>query len=85
MRDVLPVQQHLAARRGPQAHDAAQCRGLAGAVAAQQHGQLAGGHHQVHAVKDVVSADVRVHAGQRQQIALGGAAHAASASGATPR
>jgi hypothetical protein len=66
-------------RRLPQAHDRAQRGGLAGAVAAQQHGQLAARHDEVDAMQDVVRPDVRVHAFQREQVV----AHAASL--ATPR
>ena len=62
----------------PEAHDGAQGGGLAGAVAAQQHGELALGHLQVHAVEDVVGANVGVDALELQQ----GFAHLATS---TPR
>jgi predicted trehalose synthase len=44
----------------PELHQRAQGGGLAGAVATQQHGDLALGDLEVHAVEDVVSADVGV-------------------------
>ncbi|MNT37684.1 hypothetical protein D3C72_1738310 [compost metagenome] len=74
-RDVLAGELHPALRRMPQAHDGAQRGGLARAVAAQQHGELALGHGQIHAVQDVVRPDVRLHAFEGQQIF---GAHAAS-------
>ena len=56
--------------RAPQAHDGAQRRRLAGAVAAEQHRHLARRHDEVDAVQDVVRADVRVHAAQREHAVM---------------
>ena len=53
--------------------------GLAGAVAAEQHGRAGGGRVEIDALQDVIAADMGVHALQGQ-----GRAHAA-ASGLTPR
>ena len=75
------VEEHVAARGRPQAHDGAQGRRLAGAVAAEQHRHLAGRHLEVDAVQDVIRADVRVHAGELQQRGHVLAALAASGSG----
>src|SRR5690606_2907 len=81
-RDVLPGQRQPPLARMPQAHDGAQRGGLARTVAAQQHGELVGRYDEVHAVEDVVRADVRMHTLERQQRI----AHAASlSSGLTPR
>ena len=52
----------------PQAHDGAQRGGLARAVAAQQHRELALGYGEVDAVQDVIGPDVRVHALEGQQV-----------------
>ena len=65
-RDVLAVEPD-AAGRVPQTHDGAQRGGLAGAVAAEQHGQRAARHHEIDAVQDVIRPDVRVHAFEAQQ------------------
>ena len=68
LRDVARPRSSIVPGGGaPQAHDGAQHGGLAGAVAAQQHGQLAARHGEVHALQDVVLADMRVHAGQREE------------------
>src|ERR1019366_7209635 len=76
-----PVEGDGALRCVPQAHDRAQRRRLAGAVATEQHHHLARRHLEVDAVQDVVRADVRVHARERQQRR----AHAATSAGAMPR
>ena len=60
--DAPPVEGDPALRRRPQAHDRAQRRRLAGAVAAEEHRHLPCRHLEVDAVEDVVRADVRVHA-----------------------
>jgi hypothetical protein len=75
------VEADLALRRAPQSHDRAQRGGLAGAVAAQQHGHGCRRHGQIDAVQDVVRADVRVHVLQFQQRLR----HAAFSVGLTPR
>ena len=80
MIDRLAAEGDGAARRRPQAHDGAQRRRLAGAVAAQQHRHLALGHDEVDAVQDVIGADVRVHAAQLED---GG--HAAASAALIPR
>ena len=78
--DALSAERDLARRGRPQAHDGAQRRGLAGAVAAEQHRGLALGHAEVDAMQDVIAPDMGMHAGERQQIA-----HAALFPGAMPR
>jgi hypothetical protein len=66
-RDVLLAKADAALAGLPQAHDGAQRGGLARAIAAQQHGDLAARHSQVHAVQDVIGADMGVHALELQQ------------------
>ena len=68
--DVLAVEYDAALRGAPKAHDRAQGRRLARAVAPQQQGELAARHGEIHAVKDVVCPDVGVHAGQSQQVVV---------------
>ena len=65
--DVAAVESDAAGGGLPQAHDGAQRRRLAGAVAAEQHRQLARGDREVHAVKDMIRTDMRVHAGELQE------------------
>jgi hypothetical protein len=71
LRDVLLGERDAAGRGLPQAHDRAQRGGLARAVSAEQQRGLAGRDLEVHAVQDVIRADVRVHAGEGQQRPLG--------------
>ena len=80
--DAPAVERDPALRRAPQAHDRAQRRRLAGAVAAEQHRHLARRHLEVDAVQDVVRADVRVHAGE--QSSSGVCAHARPAAAPAP-
>jgi hypothetical protein len=79
-RDVLVAEAHAALRGMPQAHDGPQRGGLAGAVAPEQHGELALGHGEIDAVEDVVCADMGVDALEAQQIRAHGCG-----SFATPR
>src|SRR5664280_1000318 len=76
--DVLALEPHRARRDVPEAHDAAQRRRLAGAVAPEKDGQLAAGNLEVDAVQDVVRADVGVDAFEQEE----GPAHRATS---TPR
>ena len=69
-RDVAPVEVDAALRGLPQAHDGAQRGRLARAIAAQQHGELALGDGEIHAVQDVVRPDVRVHAWSSRRLAV---------------
>ena len=78
--DALAAERDLAGGGLPQAHDGAQRRGLAGAVAAEQHGGLALGHGKVDAVQDVIAPDMGVHAGEGEKVG-----HAALFPGAMPR
>ena len=82
MRDIGALERDPSGRGAPQAHDGAQGRGLAGAIAAQKHGQLAFGHLQVDAMQNVVLGDVGLHPGQREQRCLH---DSSSATGARPR
>src|SRR5512133_2822911 len=66
-RNVLAVEPASAWRGPPQSHDAAQRGGLAGAVAAEQHGKFAVRDLEIDAVQDVIGADVGVHAFEAQQ------------------
>src|SRR3546814_19428530 len=73
----------MALRGLPQAHDGAQGRGLAGTVAAEQHGELAARHGEIHAMQDMVTAAMGMHALEAQQRVGPGAA--SSFLGITPR
>ena len=91
-RDVLALEQDAAARCLPEAHDGAQRRRLAGAVAPEQHGDAAPRHGEVHALQDVIGADMGVHAFEAQKGLGRGAGRSPSrrryrrrSCGATPR
>src|ERR1019366_957991 len=76
--DVLALEPDRARRDVPEAHDAAQRRRLAGAVASEKDRQRAAGDLEIDAMEDVVGADVRVDAFELQERA----AHRAAS---TPR
>ena len=65
--DRPAVEIDRAGAQPPQPHDGAQGRGLAGAVAAEQHGQPPAPHGEIDAVQDVIAADMGVDAGEAQQ------------------
>src|SRR5204862_8056950 len=69
----------------PEPHDRPRRRGLAGAVAAEQHGQAAARHHEVDALQDVILADQRVHALKLKQRLAHISAPALPDAGAAPR
>ncbi len=78
--DALAVERYLAGGGLPQAHDGSQRRGLAGAVAAQQHRGLALGHAEIDALQNVIAPDMGMHAGEIKKVG-----HAALFPGAMPR
>ncbi|AMD45164.1 hypothetical protein H558_06450 [Bordetella holmesii H558] len=57
----MRIELQRAASGLPQAHDGAQSRRLACAVTPQQHGYAPSRHIQIHTMKDVIRADVRMH------------------------
>ena len=67
--DALAAEADFAARGAPQSHDGAQRRGLAGAVAAEQHRGAAFGHAELDAVQDVIAPDMRLDAREGEKLA----------------
>ncbi len=65
--DVAALERQPAGRGAPQPHDGAQGRGLAGAIAAEQHGEAACRHREIGALHDMITADMGVDAGQLEQ------------------
>ena len=70
-RDVLRVEADAAGGGAPQAHDGAKAGGLARTVASEEHREGVSRNLKVHALKDVVLADVRVDAGELEQFSHG--------------
>src|SRR5438552_15260012 len=60
MLNFIPVEADRAGRGAPEAHDGSQARGLAGAVAAEKHGERVRRNAEVDAMQDVVLPDVRL-------------------------
>ena len=66
-REILPVETHIAAARGRDAHDGAQGRGLARAVAAEQGDNLARLRFQRDALEDMALAQIGLDVVNPQQ------------------
>ena len=69
--DRLAVENDLAESRLPQAHDGAQSRGLAGAVAAEQRGDASAPDGEIDAMQNAIAADVGKNAVEPQQGVVG--------------
>jgi hypothetical protein len=60
------VKLHATGRSTPQPHDGTQRGALAGAITAQQHGQFAARHYQIHSMQNMVLLDMGVYPAQLQ-------------------